>query len=87
MKRKSTKIKVRLFSIIQFVRSVVPINELAHTNINVAENTMVHRFLVKGTLSFEIAMVKLIKCCLGYSIQEQTYILWIKYSVLNTLDC
>jgi hypothetical protein len=61
MIRKITKIKVNVFSRNQLAVSVVPIKELIHTKANAAINVNNQIFLLKGTLSFDIAMVKLIK--------------------------
>ena len=58
--RNNAKMNVRLFSINQLVRSVVPTNEFVQAERNAVAKTIVHTFLEKGTLSFDIAIVKLI---------------------------
>jgi hypothetical protein len=61
MIRKATKIKDNVFSSNQFAVSVVPIRELDHTKANTAINANSQMFFLKGTLSFDIAIVKLIE--------------------------
>ena len=61
MTRKAIKIKDNVFSSNQFAVSVVPIKELDHTKANTAINANSQMFFLNGTLSFDIAMVKLIK--------------------------
>ena len=51
-----------VFSSNQFETSVVPTYELIHAKINATLNTMSQRFLLAGTLVFEIAIVNAIKC-------------------------
>ena len=60
MTRKATKIKVNVFSSNQFAMSVVPIKELDHTTANTAIKANIQMFFFNGTLSFEMAIVKLI---------------------------
>ena len=57
---KPAKIKVNVFSSNQFAVSVVPIRELDHVKANTAINANNQMFLLNGTLSFDIAIVKLI---------------------------
>ena len=65
MTRKATKIKVNVFSSNQFAMSVVPTRELDHTKANTAIKANIQMFLLNGTLSFDIAIVKLIKIFSG----------------------
>jgi len=58
---KATKIKVNVFSSSQFAVSVVPIRELDHTKANSIINANSQIFFLNGTLSFDIAIVKLIE--------------------------
>lgn len=50
-----------VFSSNQLAASVVPIYELIHAKIKATLNTISQRFLVTGTLVFEIAIVNAIK--------------------------
>ena len=59
--RKIAKTKDKVFSSNQLAMSVVPIKELDHTTAKTAINTSSQMFFFKGTLSFDIAIVKLIK--------------------------
>jgi hypothetical protein len=59
--RKATKIKDKVFSSNQLAVSVVPIRELAHAKANTAINANNQMFFLNGTLSFDMAMVKLIE--------------------------
>jgi len=59
--RKIAKTKDNVFSSNQLAMSVVPIKELDQTKANTAINTNSQIFFFKGTLSFDIAIVKLIK--------------------------
>jgi hypothetical protein len=61
MIRKATKIKDNVFSSNQFAVSVVPIKELDHTKENTAINANNQMFFLNGTLSFDMAIVKLIE--------------------------
>jgi hypothetical protein len=61
MIRKATKIKDNVFSSNQFATSVVPINELDYTKVNTTINANSQLFFLKGTRSFEMAIVRLIK--------------------------
>ena len=53
--------KDKVFSSSQLAVSVVPIRELAHAKANTAINAYNQMFFLKGTLSFEMAIVKLIE--------------------------
>ena len=57
----ATKIKDKVFSSSQLAVSVVPIRELAHAKANTAINVNNQMFFLKGTLSFDMAIVKLIE--------------------------
>ena len=54
------KIKDNVFSRSQLAVSVVPIKELDHTKANTVINANNQMFFLNGTLSFDIAIVKLI---------------------------
>jgi hypothetical protein len=58
---KATKIKDNVFSSSQLAVSVVPIRELDHTKAKTAINTNSQMFFLNGTLSFDMAIVKLIE--------------------------
>ena len=58
---KPTKIKDKVFSSSQLAVSVVPIRELAHAKANTAINANSQMFFLNGTLSFDMAIVKLIE--------------------------
>ena len=58
---KPTKIKDKAFSSSQLAISVVPISELAHAKANTNINANNQMFFLNGTLSFDIAIVKLIE--------------------------
>jgi hypothetical protein len=58
---KATKIKDNVFSSSQLAVSVVPIRELDHTKANAIINANSQMFFLKGTLSFDMAIVKLIE--------------------------
>lgn len=67
MIRRITKINANVFSSSQLATSVVPINELAHAMANAPEYANSHKFLLNGTLPFDIAMVnpiKIVSCLL-----------------------
>ena len=71
---KTTKIKDNVFSSSQLAISVVPIRELDHTKANTAINANSQMFFLKGTLSFDIAIVKLIKnisCVVNLNIRNK----------------
>jgi len=53
--------KDNVFSSNQFAVSVVPIRELDHTKANMAINANSQMFFLNGTLSFDMAIVKLIE--------------------------
>jgi len=57
---KATKIKDKVFSSSQLAVSVVPIREFAHTKANTIIKANNQMFFLNGTLSFDIAIVKLI---------------------------
>ena len=57
----ATKIKDKVFSSSQLAVSVVPIRELAHAKANTAINANSQMFFLNGTLSFDMAIVKLIE--------------------------
>jgi len=58
---KATKIKDKVFSSSQLAVSEVPIRELAHTKANTAIKANSQMFFLNGTLSFDMAIVKLIE--------------------------
>ena len=53
--------KDKVFSSSQLAVSVVPIRELAHAKANTAINAKSQMFFLNGTLSFDMAIVKLIE--------------------------
>ena len=58
---KPTKIKDNAFSSSQLAISVVPIREFSHAKANTIINANNQKFLLNGTLSFDMAIVKPIK--------------------------